>query len=121
MSTLGTAYGSNVIIFTLEEEAMEQIQPNHMETKPFYKLGAFYVLIALITILIGLYFYSQALIQIHTPDRDLGEKVIVSLPSGKTLFTYENLIVEEDGKLLYKGENSTIDLTGGVVVYQDWE
>jgi hypothetical protein len=91
------------------------------EMKPFYKIGSFYILLTLMAILIGLYFYSQALVKIETPKPDLGEKVIVTLPAGKTVYTYENLIVEEDGKLLYKGENSTIDLTGGVVVYQDWE
>ncbi len=100
---------------------MGQIGQNRMETKPFYKLGTLYVLIALITVLIGLYFYSQALIQINKTNPDLGEKVIVSLPDGKSILTYENLIVEENGKLFYKGENSTIDLTGGSVVYQEWE
>ena len=100
---------------------MEPVQQNNHEVKPLYKFGSFYVLLALVSVLIGLYFYSQALIQVHTPSRDLGEKVIVSLPTGKTIYTYENLIVEEDGKLLYKGANSTLDLSGGVVVYQEWE
>jgi len=51
----------------------------------------------------------------------LGEKIVVTLSDGKTIYTYENLLVEEEGKLLYKGANSTIDLTGGVVVYEEWD
>jgi len=100
---------------------MSQSERTYNEIKPFYKIGTFYVLLALIGILIGLYFYSLVLIKIEKPKTDLGEKVIVTLPEGKTIYTYENLIVEEDGKLLYKGENSTLNLTGGVVVYQEWE
>ena len=45
----------------------------------------------------------------------------MTLSDGKTIYTYENLLVEEEGKLLYKGANSTIDLTGGVVVYEEWD
>ncbi|WP_338470014.1 hypothetical protein R4Z10_14510 [Niallia sp. XMNu-256] len=100
---------------------MEQTEQNLTVLKPYYKSGPFYLLLLLIAVLIGLYFYSQALIQVEKHNPDLGEKVIVTLPAGKTILTYENLIVEEDGKLLYKGENSTLDLTGGVVVYQEWE
>jgi hypothetical protein len=99
---------------------MDQFQRIFNETKPFYKAGFAYILLALIAIIMGLYFYSQALIKVEAPERVLGEKVVVTLPAGKTIYTYENLIVEEDGKLLYKGENSTIDLTGGVVVYEEW-
>ena len=65
--------------------------------------------------MIGLYFYSQALIKVEAPQLELGEKIVVTLSDGKTIYTYENLLVEEEGKLLYKGANSTIDLTGGVV------
>jgi hypothetical protein len=100
---------------------MSQIQRIFGETKPFYKAGAVYILLALIAIVIGLYFYSQALIKVEAPERELGEKVVVTLSDGKTIYTYENLIIEEDGKLLYKGENSTINLTGGVVVYEEWD
>jgi hypothetical protein len=100
---------------------MSQIQRNFGETKPFYKAGSIYILLALFAIIIGLYFYSQTLIKVETPERELGEKVVVTLSDGKTIYTYENLIVEEDGKLLYKGKNSTIDLTGGVVQYEEWD
>lgn len=100
---------------------MSQIQRILDEKKPFYKVGSIFILILLFVIIIGLYFYSQALIKVEAPQPVLGEKVIVTLPEGKTIYTYENLIVEEDGKLFYKGKNSTIDLTGGVVEYQEWE
>ncbi|WP_394231449.1 hypothetical protein [Niallia oryzisoli] len=91
------------------------------ETKPWFKLWSVYVLGFLIIILVGLYLYSQSLIRVESPKQELGEKVVITMPSGKTVYTYENLIVREEGKLLYKGEINTIDLTGGVVVQQDWE
>ncbi|KAA9021655.1 hypothetical protein [Niallia endozanthoxylica] len=91
------------------------------ETKPWFKLWSIYVLGFLVLILVGLYLYSQSLIRVEAPKEELGEKVIITMPSGKTVYTYENLIVEEKGKLLYKGELNTIDLTGGVVEHQNWE
>ncbi|KAB2337275.1 hypothetical protein F7731_06575 [Cytobacillus depressus] len=78
----------------------------------------FFLCIALLTVL---YFYSQSLIKIEAPKKDLGEKVIIHLPTGNQIFTYENLIVNEDGKLFYKGERNTLELTGGVVIYKDWK
>ena len=65
--------------------------------------------------------YSKSLIKIKSPKPVLGEKVIITLPEGKTVYTYENLIIEEEGKLLYKGEINTIDLTGGQIAYKNWE
>ena len=100
---------------------MSQIQRITEETKPFYKAGSVYILLSLVAIIIGLYFYSQALIKVEAPQLELGEKIVVTLSDGKTIYTYENLIVEEEGKLLYKGANSTIDLTGGVVEYEEWD
>ncbi|MCQ6275053.1 hypothetical protein JMM81_08775 [Bacillus sp. V3B] len=91
------------------------------EKNPFYKLWPMYIVLVLLLVIIGLYFYSQSLIRIETPKKELGDKVIITLPAGKTIFTYENFIVEEDGKLLYKGERNTIDLTGGDIVYENWE
>ncbi|EFV79147.1 hypothetical protein AADC60_08240 [Cytobacillus pseudoceanisediminis] len=69
----------------------------------------------------ALYFYSQSLINIEAPKKELGEKIIIQLPSGKSVFTYENLVVKEEGKLFYKGERNTLDLTGGTIVYEEWE
>lgn len=76
---------------------------------------------SLIVLFTALYFYSKSLITIEAPKKDLGQKIVIQLPSGKSVFTYENLIVKENGKLLYKGESNTLDLSGGIVVYEDWE
>jgi hypothetical protein len=100
---------------------MSQSEQTTNGSNQFHKLWRLYVLLVLFLIMIGFYFYSQSLIRIETPKEDPGEKVIITLPTGKTIFTYENFIVEEDGKLLYKGERNTIDLTGGEVVYENWE
>lgn len=100
---------------------MNRSEQTTNENNSFYKLWPLYVVLVLFLIMIGLYFYSQSLIRIETPKEDPGDKVIITLPTGKTIFTYENFIVEEDGKLLYKGERHTIDLTGGEVVYENWE
>lgn len=100
---------------------MSLSEPMTNEKSPFYKRWPIYTVLILLLIIIGLYFYSQSLIRVETPKKDLGDKVIITLPTGKTVFTYENYIVEEDGKLLYKGETNTIDLTGGDIVYKNWE
>lgn len=89
--------------------------------KPFAAISVLFVLIVFISIIIGLFFYSQSVIRVDAPEPNLGEKVIISLPKGKTVFTYENLLIEENGKLYYQGERNTIDLTGGEVVYENWE
>lgn len=100
---------------------MNRSEQTTNENNSFYKLWPLYVVLVFFLIMIGLYFYSQSLIRIETPKEDPGDKVIITLPSGKMVFTYENFIVEEDGKLFYKGERNTIDLTGGEVVYENWE
>ncbi|RBP92126.1 hypothetical protein DFO70_10754 [Cytobacillus firmus] len=79
------------------------------------------VLLGFFAVFTALYFYSQSLITIEAPKKELGEKIIIQLPSGKSVFTYENLVVKEDGKLFYKGERNTLDLTGGTIVYEEWE
>lgn len=87
--------------------------------KFLYTIGISFILI----IIFGGYIFSENYFanETATSNKELGDKVIITLPNGKKVYTYENLIVEEDGKLLYKGDRSTIDLTGGVVVYEDWE
>jgi len=84
-------------------------------------MWSLYFIIAVITLLLSTYLYSKSLIKIKSPKQVLGEKVIITLPEGKTVYTYENLIIEEEGKLLYKGESNTIDLTGGQIAYENWE
>jgi hypothetical protein len=50
-----------------------------------------------------------------------GPKVVIHLPNGQKVYTYENLIFEKEGKTYYKGERNTIDLTGGTVDYEEWK
>ncbi|MFP7296488.1 hypothetical protein [Neobacillus niacini] len=66
-------------------------------------------------------YYYQSTIKIESPEENLGSQVVIRLPDGKEVFTYENYIIEKDGKTYYKGERNTIDLTGGTVTYEDWE
>ncbi|CAI9389852.1 hypothetical protein ACTQ5K_04050 [Niallia sp. Sow4_A1] len=92
---------------------------NSISKKIIYFLGS----ILLLTTLFGGYIFSDKYFasEPRTGKEEFGEKVVITLPNGKKVFTYENLIVKEDGKLLYKGERNTIDLSGGVVVYEDWK
>jgi hypothetical protein len=64
--------------------------------------------------------YLKSQIRIEKPEVDLGRKVVVKLPDGKEVQTFENLLVEKNGKLYYEGEFNTIDVTGGIVVVKDW-
>ncbi|MEK3855417.1 hypothetical protein [Cytobacillus sp. FSL H8-0458] len=94
----------------------------HMEKpKSKFMLMSIVLMGCLAAAFTALYFYSQSLITIEAPKKELGEKIIIQLPSGKSVFTYENLIVEEEGKLFYKGERNTLDLTGGTIVYEEWD
>jgi hypothetical protein len=68
-----------------------------------------------------LLYYSKSLIKIEAPKKDLGQKVVIELPTGENIYTYEKLLSKEDGKLYYKGERSEIDLTGGRILYEDWD
>ena len=100
---------------------MSRVERLAKQRKPFYKMWSLYFIIAVITLLLSTYFYSKSLIKIKSPKQVLGEKVIITLPEGKTVYTFENLIIEEDGKLYYKGERNTLDLTGGQIVYENWK
>jgi hypothetical protein len=67
------------------------------------------------------WYYYQSTIKIESPEENLGSQVVIHLPDGKEVFTYENYIFEKDGRTYYKGERNTIDLTGGTVTYENWE
>ncbi|NRG35198.1 hypothetical protein HRF63_25410 [Bacillus circulans] len=97
----------------------EDENKNNIGKKVMYFLGS----ILLLTTIFGGYIFSDRYFasEPKTGTEEYGDKVVITLPNGKKVFTYENLIVEEDGKLLYKGERNTIDLSGGVVVYENWE
>ena len=82
--------------------------------------SAFSLLLISIGFLLGFSKYAQSTINLDTPEFDNGRKVVVHLPNGREVYTYENLIVQEGDKLLYKGERNTLDLTGGKVEFKDW-
>ncbi|GHH96794.1 hypothetical protein [Neobacillus kokaensis] len=65
--------------------------------------------------------YYQNTIKIEAPTEKLGKKVVIDLPNGQKVYTYDHLIIEKNGKMYYKGERNTIDLTGGTVVYENWK
>ncbi|MGJ7919823.1 hypothetical protein [Neobacillus sp. LXY-4] len=99
---------------------MSRYQKLHEETIPFLKTKIFLLLIFIAVLIFATNLYLKSLIKIEAPEIDLGRKVVVQLPNGKEIQTYENLLVEEDGKLYYQGELNTIDVTGGIVVVEDW-
>jgi hypothetical protein len=68
-----------------------------------------------------IFYYSTSTIKIKSPEKDLGQKVVIELPAGKNIYTYEKLLIKENGKLYYKGERNEIDLTGGRIIYEDWD
>ncbi|MBY0120964.1 hypothetical protein [Bacillus sp. S/N-304-OC-R1] len=100
---------------------MSRSEKYSLKSSRFIKKRYFLAPILFIAIIAGLYYYSKSLIIIEAPKKELGEKIIIELPSGDQIFTYENLIVNEDGRLYYKGERNELDLTGGIVLYEDWE
>ena len=104
-----------------EEGTMSRAERFSNQRKPFYKKKSFYLLLSIFALILSLYYYSKSLIKIEAPEKVLGKKVIITLPAGQTVYTYENLIIKDDGKLLYKGESNTIDLTGGQIAYENWE
>lgn len=90
--------------------------------KPVILLKLSFLLISLLVLAFLLaQLYLKKNIVAEVPEQELGKKVIVMLPTGKKVYTYENLIVSENGKLYYKGDRSTIDITGGFVKYDNWE
>ncbi|EKN70749.1 hypothetical protein BABA_04889 [Neobacillus bataviensis LMG 21833] len=96
---------------------------NH-KPKQSSRKGLFFFIIACIILSASFFifrYYYQSTIKIEAPSEDLGQKVVIHLPNGQKVFTYDNLIFEKDGKTYYKGERNTIDLTGGTVAYENWE
>ena len=88
---------------------------------PFIKCGVFILSSQVYRSFFHYICTLKSLIKIEAPKQVLGEKVIITLPEGKKVYTYENLIIEEEGKLFYKGESNTLNLTGGQIVYENWE
>lgn len=98
---------------------MRHMKPSKVNMFRWITMSIF--LLCLIGLMVGFSRYAQSTIKIEAPQVDNGKKVVVVLPNGKKVFTFEKLLVEENGKLYYKGEWNTIDLTGGKVEYKDWE
>lgn len=102
---------------------MTRLELYHDKPKQFFWKSSIFFILACIILTIGFFvfrYYYQNSIKIDTPTDYLGRKVVIQLPSGQKVFTYENLIGEKDGKTYYKGSN-TIDLTGGTVDYKNWK
>ncbi|WP_231575005.1 hypothetical protein [Bacillus sp. B-jedd] len=98
---------------------MRHLKPSRFNMYRWIAMSVF--LLCMIGMMVGFSRYAQSTIKIEAPQIDNGKKVVVVLPNGKKVFTFEKLLVEENGKLYYKGEWNTIDLTGGKVEYKDWE
>lgn len=90
------------------------------QTFRFFKTKLLILILLTAGLIVAIHFYLKSQIKIEAPEVDLGRKVIIQLPTGEEVQTYENLLVERDGKLYYDGEINTIDVTDGVVVIQDW-
>lgn len=102
---------------------MTRTELYHDKPKRFYWKGPIFFLLSCIILFAGFYQlneYWQGKIRIDTPKVDLGKKVVVHLPNGQEVFTFENLIVKKDGKTFYKGDRVTIDLTGGTIEQKNW-
>lgn len=100
---------------------MSRYERNHSQVNPFIKIKIVFLIILFVGLMFVTNTYLNGLIRIETPEVDLGRKVVVHLENGKEIQTYENLIEKRKGKLYYKGEFNTIDISGGVVVIQDWD
>ncbi|MEH7252873.1 hypothetical protein V7111_12165, partial [Neobacillus niacini] len=84
----------------------------------------FFFILTLMILTVGFFVFKhfyQSTIKIESPEENVGSQVVIHLPDGKELFTYENYIFEKDGRTYYKGERNTIDVTGGTVTYENWE
>ncbi|WP_208025328.1 hypothetical protein [Bacillus salipaludis] len=103
---------------------MTRLELYHDKPKQYSRKGPLFFVLACIILTVGFfvfrYFYFST-IRIEAPSEDLGRKVVIHLPNGQKVYTYENLIIEKDGKKYYKGERNTIDLTGGKVDYKNWK
>lgn len=99
---------------------MNEIDKLEEQTFRFFKTKLLILLLLLAGLIVAIHFYLKSQIKIEAPEIDLGRKVVVKLPEGRELQTFENLLIEDNGKLYYEGEFNTIDISDGVVVIQDW-
>lgn len=102
---------------------MTRLELYHDRQRHFHWKGPLLFILVWVILAAGVFEFNrywQGTIRIEAPKVDFGRKVVVHLPNGHEVFTYENLIVKKDGKTLYKGDRNTIDLTGGTVKYKNW-
>ena len=103
---------------------MTRVELHQKNPKPISWKGPILFLFAVI-IFAGCFLlfrhYYQSTIRIEAPEENAGEKVVIQLPNGQEVYTYENFIFEKNGKMYYKGEQNRMDLTGGTIKYENWK
>lgn len=108
---------------TWEEKKLTRVELYHQKPKQSSWKGLFFFIVVCMILTTGFLIfrhYYQNTIKIEAPLENLGEKVVIQLPNGQKVYTYDNFIIEKDGKTFYEGERNTIDLTGGTVAYEEW-
>jgi hypothetical protein len=102
---------------------MTRLELYHSNPKQNHWKGPLFFILSCMILAVGiLYFYNNWQESIRIDAKvELGKKIVVHMPNGQEINTYENLIVKKDGKTFYKGERNTIDLTGGTVAYENWK
>lgn len=76
------------------------------------------VLIGLLVILLAITYHFTVGISAPATAVDQGRQVTVKLQNGTSMETYEEYIVQKDGKMYYEGDYNTIDLTGAELTYE---
>lgn len=108
----------------LEDKKLTRTELYHPKPKHSFIKSLFILIIMCFVVTVGFFVfrhYYQNTIKIEAPIENPGPKVVIHLPNGQKVYTYENLLFEKDGKTYYKGERNTIDLTGGIVDYEEWK
>lgn len=103
---------------------MTRFELYHGKIIHFQRKGPLLLLFLCIILLSGLLIFKQYYrtpVQTENHNVNPGKKVVVHLPDGNEVYTYENYIINKNGKTYYKGERDTIDLTGGTIAYKNWK
>ncbi|MEH7073255.1 hypothetical protein [Neobacillus drentensis] len=103
---------------------MTRVELYHTKPKRSPLKGLFFLIVVCLIVtasFIVFRHYYQNTIKIEAPIENPGQKVVIHLPNGQKVYTYDRLLIEKDGKTYYKGERNTIDLTGGTVNYEEWK
>lgn len=103
---------------------MNRLERYHAKKKTFqWKMPilGFLLVVFIFVGMIGILHSGKTTTGESTDREDLGQKVVIHLPNGQKVYTYEKLIIKKDGKTYYKGDRNTIDLTGGKVEYKNWK